>query len=77
MISSMRLDGEKDIQSVKQDRPICLQSLNPAFYPFLMGIIHIVKRTLVVNDCGKTITSKRSSDSEKEMYKIHDVQKFP
>ena len=39
MISSVRYDGRKEIQSTKLAWPIYIQSLRPASYPIPRGII--------------------------------------
>ena len=39
MISSVRYDGRKEIQSTKLAWPIYIQSLRPASYPIPKGII--------------------------------------
>ena len=49
LIFSTTLDGRKDIQSVKSGWSVCVQSLNPAFYPLWKGIIRGVKQTRNTN----------------------------
>ena len=45
LISSVRLDGRKDIQSVKTAWSIGVQSLKPVSYPLSRVMIKDVKRT--------------------------------
>lgn len=45
LISSMRFDGRKNMQSVKSSWLICKKGLKPASYPFSRRIIKDAKQT--------------------------------
>ena len=49
LISSMKIDGRKDIQSVKLASSIRIQSLKPTSYPLSWTILKEVHRTHTIS----------------------------